>query len=549
MPSNDPICLVPARGTEPGLPKQNFKRLDGKPLVAHIIETALTCEVVEAVFVSTESEALAEIAREYGARVPFLRPAHLAAEDVLLHEVVGHTLDRLVAEGIENVPDGQPVIVLQPNVPFCRPDAVSAAIDTFDRGHDAVVSVVEERGFYWQSNGEVLEPRFDERTVSDDLEPFYRETGAINVTTPRLIDRGTRVGDEPGYVVTDRLSALTVDSVLDLWMAERIAAGPRIVFRVDGGSDIGMGHVSRCLTLAAELDDSLRCEIEFVSSTEFPTGIEAIHDAGYSVRTVEDDHEDAVVALDPDIAFFDVLDTADERMRRLHETAAAVVNLEDIGGGLVHADCVINALYRDVSNGSNHFAGADYFVLREEFDDPEVRLPPTAEHVLVTFGGSDPQRLSLLACRAVADDTDREYRLVVGPGWDAWAELERTVAECSNVEVLADVDDMGSRMGWADLAVASGGRTAYELAATGTPTLVIAQNRREHERMHDLGERGVVEYLGRAGSISKTEFRAAVDGLAANRGRRRRLSERGRAFVDGLGTRRILDLVHELLFG
>jgi spore coat polysaccharide biosynthesis predicted glycosyltransferase SpsG/CMP-N-acetylneuraminic acid synthetase len=546
----DPICIVPARGTEPSFPKRNFKRLDGKPLVAHTIETARSCPALGEVVVSTESAELAEVAREYGASVPFLRPERLADWDVLLHEVIEHAVSELESAGRTVEPD-TPVVVLQPNVPFRRPRSVAEALETFESGHEAVVSVVEEDGLYWRRDGEDrLEARFEERTVRSELEPFYRETGSINVTTPRLLAEGTRVGESPGYVVTDRLSALSVDSVLDLWLAERVADGPRIAFRVDGGGDLGMGHVYRCLTLADELSAALRCEFAFVSDAAFGAGVETIQEAGYDVRAVGGGRDplDAVAALDPDLVFLDVLDTDAAAVRRLHETAAAIVNLEDTGGGIEQADFVVNAFETDRPS-SNHLTGAEYFVLREEF---RPGRPPveTVDRVLLTFGGSDPADVSTLACRAAAlTDGEREYRLVLGPDYGDRTDLDAALADCPAVTVLEAVEDMGTQMRWADLAVASGGRTAYELSAVGTPTLVVAQNDREHERMRALDAEGVIEYLGRPSVVSPADLAAAMDALAADTERRRRLSERSRAYVDGRGTRRILDLVHDLLLG
>lgn len=550
MSQPDPICIVPARGTEPGLPKRNFKRVAGQPLVAHTIETGLECAAFEDVYVSTESEPLAELAREYGATVPFLRPDRLAEADALLHEVVSHAVDRLDEEGFVEVAPDMPVVVLQSNVPFRRPVHVSNALETFADGHEAVISVVEERRFYWRSDGESLAPRFERRCVRDDLEPFYRETGSINVTTPTLLDRGTRVGDGPGYVVTDRLSALAVDSVLDLWLAEHIADGPRVVFRVDGGDDIGMGHVSRCLTLAGELESVLRCDVRFVSNVAYPGGVEAIRDAGYEVRAVETPDSETIASLNPDVVFLDLLATATGTVRGLHEAAAAVITLEDSRDGLTHADFAVNALQEDADdNDHNRLAGADYFVLRDEFRAHSFDPPGTVENVLLTFGGSDPAGLSILACRAVAGDTDRQYRLIVGPDFDAWSDLEDALEACPQVELFEAVDDMNTHMAWADLGVASGGRTAYELAATGTPTIVVAQNDREHERAQELDERGVVEYLGHQKSVSAATLRAAIDDLAGDERRLRALSQQGRTFVDGAGTRRILDLVYEVLLG
>jgi spore coat polysaccharide biosynthesis predicted glycosyltransferase SpsG/CMP-N-acetylneuraminic acid synthetase len=550
-----PICVVPARGTEPGLPKVNFKRIDGKPLVAHTIEAARSVDAVEEVYVTTESEALADLAREYGASVPFLRPEPLAGADVLLHEVIAHAVEQLAAAGIREHSETTPVLVLQPNVPFRRPRDVAAALQRFEEEARAVISVVEESGFYWRDDGDDgrLRPSFETRAVREELEPFYRETGSINVTTPALLRSGTRVGDAPAYVLTDRLSALTIDSVVDLWVAERVADGPHVVFRVDGGDEIGMGHVSRCLTLASELDAMLRCELTFVTDAAYPAGAESIREAGYTVHTVSDPNVAGIADFDPDIVFLDVLDTDAAAVQDLHQSVAAVINLEDSAGGLESADFVINAL----SNGGveengrqgNHLTGPAYFVLRDEFRGHDADVPKQVDRVLLTFGGSDPAGLSVLACRAVTDDTTREYRLVLGPDKDNRAALDGVLAACDHVDVRENVSDMGAQMSWADLAVASGGRTVFELAAMGTPTVVVTQNEREHARIQRLAEQDLVEYLGHHAEVSPAELRAAIERLAGDYHRRRLLSERGRTLIDGAGTRRILDLVYDVLIG
>jgi spore coat polysaccharide biosynthesis predicted glycosyltransferase SpsG/CMP-N-acetylneuraminic acid synthetase len=545
----EPICLVPARGTEPGLPKKNFKRLDGKPLIAHTVETALACDAFEDVYVSTESETLADVARDYGATVPFRRPERLSDADVLLHDVVTDALERLAAAGHVTYTDTTPVVVLQPNVPFRRANDITAALNRFEHGTNAVISVVEETGFYWRERDGRLQPSFAERTVRDDLDTVYRETGSINVTTPELLATGTRVGDSPGYVVTDRLSALAVDSVFDLWLAERLADGPRIVFRVDGGGELGMGHVSRCHTLAAELRDLFRCRTAFVSDAAYSAGVDRLRDAGHEVHAVDDASIDDVEALDPDVVFLDVLDTDTEAVRRLSQSVAAVISLEATAATSDAADFVIDPISPISATGDNHLSGPEYLVLREEFRGHGVDVPDRVDRVLFTFGGSDPARLSIQACRAVADDDTRDYRLVLGPDYGSETALADVLDVCEHVTVERAVDDMGAQMAWADIAVASGGRTAFELAATGTPAVIIAQNDREHQRMTRFEERGIIEYLGHAATVSPADIRDGIETLAADHARRQRLSDQGQSLVDGDGTRRILDLVHDMLIG
>lgn len=74
----------------------------------------------------------------------------------------------------------------------------------------------------------------------------------------------------------------------------------------------------------------------------------------------------------------------------------------------------------------------------------------------MTFGGSDPAWLSTQACRAVADDEARDYRLVLGPDFGAETYLADVLGACEHVTVQRAVDDMGAQMAWADLVVASG---------------------------------------------------------------------------------------------
>ena len=92
------VCIIPARGGSKGVPKKNIKKINGKPLLGYVIEVAKKSKIFEDVFVSTEDNEIARIAKKYGAKVPFKRPKSLATDfapmdDVLLHAV--HALNEL----------------------------------------------------------------------------------------------------------------------------------------------------------------------------------------------------------------------------------------------------------------------------------------------------------------------------------------------------------------------------------------------------------------------------------------------------------------------
>ena len=89
------LALVPARSGSKGLPNKNILKLCGKPLLAWSIEAALASVYVDEVIVSTDSEEIASIAREYGASTPFIRPSYLASDDAGSIDVILHAIDFL----------------------------------------------------------------------------------------------------------------------------------------------------------------------------------------------------------------------------------------------------------------------------------------------------------------------------------------------------------------------------------------------------------------------------------------------------------------------
>lgn len=94
-PKPEVLCFIPARGGSKGIPFKNITPLAGKPLVAYSIELAKLVPEVTRVIVSTEDERIAEVALQYGAEVPFLRPRELAEDDSVAGSVIGHLLATL----------------------------------------------------------------------------------------------------------------------------------------------------------------------------------------------------------------------------------------------------------------------------------------------------------------------------------------------------------------------------------------------------------------------------------------------------------------------
>lgn len=135
------LGIVTARAGSKGLPGKNIKLLAGKPLLAYTIAAAKASGALDALILSTEDDQIAEVGRQLGCDVPFIRPRDLAQDDTPHLPVIQHAV-RWMAERAHYSPDA--VMILQPTSPLRQPEDIRAAIDVLERsGADSVVSVSE----------------------------------------------------------------------------------------------------------------------------------------------------------------------------------------------------------------------------------------------------------------------------------------------------------------------------------------------------------------------------------------------------------------------
>lgn len=140
------ICTICARGGSKGVPRKNVRELCGKPLIAYTIEQALACDQIDEVYVSTDDDEIAQVARDYGARVPFKRPAALATSEAGKLEVIIHLIEQIEASGVRV----DRVIDLDPTSPLRLQSDIDAAIDLLSEDTDAVITgYVAEKNPYF----------------------------------------------------------------------------------------------------------------------------------------------------------------------------------------------------------------------------------------------------------------------------------------------------------------------------------------------------------------------------------------------------------------
>lgn len=214
------VAVIPARGGSKGIPLKNIREVGGKPLVAWVIEACLEAESVDRTVVSTDHEEIAEVARRWGAEVPFMRPAEFSGDRVTLDPVIYHAVTALEEQ------DGAPidvVLTVQPTNPTLRPATLENAIETLiEGGYDSVLTLRETRHLYWRKVDGQFEAMFPERLNRQQLDPLYYETGVVFASRRSIITPNNRLGTNIGHIVLPDEEALDIDTETDLKLAELV---------------------------------------------------------------------------------------------------------------------------------------------------------------------------------------------------------------------------------------------------------------------------------------------------------------------------------------
>lgn len=214
------LGIIPARGGSKGIPRKNLKHLGSRPLIAWTIEQALKAALLDDIIVTTEDEEIAEVAAQWGARIPFMRPSELAQDTTPGIDVIMHALDY--------AQDFQRILVLQPTSPF-RTSADIDGIIQFcnDRGTPSAVSVTPaSKHPYWAYtlSHEELVPLLQvdaTKKSRQELPQAYNLNGALYLAEVEWLKRTkTLIHDTTlGYVMpTERSTDL--DTELDWDWAE-----------------------------------------------------------------------------------------------------------------------------------------------------------------------------------------------------------------------------------------------------------------------------------------------------------------------------------------
>lgn len=547
------LFVVPARGGDREVPYLNIKRLGGLPLIAHTLAAASESQHAHTLVVSTDDDHVEEVVKEFQPEGPH-EPTHPIVvrrpeehADAELKAIVRHAVEVVEKEGAARF---DVVVILQATSPFRTgkqiDEAIARLLDESDPC-DSVISLKELRSLTWRKREGRLEPLHERAGRREELEPLYQEDGAIRAMRREVLDAKERLGERVGYVLMDKMSALTVHDIYDFWLAERLENMPRVLFRVDGGAEIGMGHVYRSLAAAKAFKNVSRtADVCFLMRGDRPEGIRHVSREGYQVRVLHEDASElpAIRDYSPNLIVNDLPFVNDGYLRSLAKLGASTVNFVDSLADIETPHGMAAIIVAALAEEQVEHAGPDFAILREAFQRRSAAVSPRGRLVVLSFGGSDPQKLTLKSLSALASlaaaRPDLEVIAVLGPAFGHLPELDERIKGLPyQPRILNHVDRMADILVDADVVLCSGGMTVFEIAALGRPGIVLCQNAKEDERMERFAREGSIVHLGLGTEVGEDVIRETTRELLDDPERRRRMSEAGAALVDGKGASRV----------
>jgi len=333
-----------------------------------------------------------------------------------------------------------------------------------------------------------------------------------------------------------------------------------LLIRADANSNIGTGHVMRCLALAQAWQDKSG-KVTFLMAPGSPLLEQRIFAEGMNVLTLTQQlgsNADAVITAE--IAkknefswvVVDGYQFGAGYQKILKKYNCNILFLDDYGhADHYYADIVLNQnIYADMSFYKNYepytrfLLGSKFVLLRREFLNwlgCNRTIPEVACKVLVTFGGSDSDNITLKVIEVLKQiNIDcLEVVAVVGGINQNYKTLQESVKDRICFSIRENVTNMPELMLWADVSISAGGSTCWELAFTGLPNLIITLSTDQELIASELSKQGVSMVLGKSGEFTESFLINAISEVIYSPGIRSIMSQNGKKIVDGNGSYRV----------
>jgi len=496
MTKNNNVIIIPARGGTSNVARQNLRLVADKPLIYYVIKNALS--YTNNVYVSTDSDEIRDVSLLYGAKV-IQRPKNLTRDSTKLEEIAFDVLAK-----INRNHTFEKCLILNPKYPLIKQSTIKKLFSMLN-GKIQTVYGFDQISYYQYKQISFYSNGFGKFT--NDLSNCVITEKIVAFNCKKFLRTRKFSTEKFGLKLTEN-EPIALNSYHDFGVLEKILKRRRILVRVDGSSEIGLGHVHNMLTI---LNHFRNDEILIVMNSQNKLGYKKFQEHLYQVNFFKNDSQlfEVIKKFQPHMIFNDILDTSINYIKKLKKEKIFVVNFEDLGDGRRYADLVFNPIYHSNKNNSNEYFGPNFACVRDEFRiwEPAV-LKTSPKNVVIIFGGSDTtnktyQVLKLLEKYKLKN---MKYSIIIGQDYKERKKLSDIISKMKKdnflIELNENIDFLSKIFHESDFAITSNGRTVFELGSLHVPMIVIPVN--EREKRHTFVQKSNVGYMIQLHNESET---------------------------------------------
>ncbi|MCM1038396.1 MAG: UDP-2,4-diacetamido-2,4,6-trideoxy-beta-L-altropyranose hydrolase [Ruminococcus sp.] len=335
---------------------------------------------------------------------------------------------------------------------------------------------------------------------------------------------------------------------------------PAIYFRTDGNEDIATGHIMRCLSIARACAVR-RAKVCFLVADE--TSVSALRERfvrpdEFTVHCLHSDYKEPESELpalrsivsESSCIFLDSYFVTKKYLQELQKLYK-VAYLDDLLAFDYLADLIVNydilerpACYR---HAETVLIGASYTPLREQFSAASYEVHPQVQNILLSTGGTDSYDIAGQLLAMIFAGTDNRlqsyhYHVVTSRFNRHLGKLQDFSHLHPTIHIHENIQDMAAFMCGCDLAISAGGTTLYELCAVGVPSVSFSTADNQLHAVETMSHEQIVPYAGDVRSTGRNALNAMLSFLCeygSSYEKRKKSSQKMRAFVDGEGATRI----------
>ena len=481
------ILIIARGGGTKNVSKQNLRLVNGKPLLYYVLNTAKSCRNCQTV-VSTDSDEIIAYVKFFGGTA-IKRAKTLTKDDISLEKIGIDALNQLK----DNKNNFKKCLIIHPHFPLIKSNTIQKFFKSINN-NTKVVFGYEFDKYTKESFGNLQQ----KNKILQESKNIIKLKKIVSFDCKQLL-KNKKFNQQISGIPLTQEEIFLPNSYHDFATLENILNRKKIIVRVDGDINIGLGHVYNMLTILNNIRNE---NILVVMNKEKNLGKQKFLEHLYNVKFFSTKQEfwKIIEKFKPDIIFNDILNTEKDYVKRLKELDLFVVNFEDLGEGRKYADLIFNPIFENKKILHHEYYGSEYACVRDEFRVfSRIKQKKKFSKIAITLGGVDKKNNSLRILSIIKKfELLKSIRIevILGLGFEHKGKIKKFTREMNNqgydIHIVEKAELLSKHMIDCDYVITSNGRTVFEVASLGIPLISLSVNKRE--RQHNFVENKKVGY-------------------------------------------------------